>query len=412
MEPEPDADSEALPDDGLRDDRDLVAPGDASVLVVSDDCASASEALDAIRAGGRLALGARRAPTALALAREHGPEAVVLLGGGPVLAQLKQHPGTRHIPVYVASGAQDRFAALRGGAAGHLGELGPAAAVEVALAAADRLRQAGARRLAVVGTGLDPATRALLGEGDDVDVVDVAPTEAAAAGTTALAGAACVVVCLGTDPAAGVAVLEAAELSHELADRAWIAYAPGRLGGGDRAAIDALAGTLNLTLVHTAERLVDEAALRLHREQARLPARVRSVVDGARSADAVFQGRRVLVVDDDERNVFALASVLEQRGMRVVVAEDGRQGIERLRGPEPIDLVLLDVMMPGMDGYETARAIRAMPEFEALPIISLTAKAMRGDRDKSLAAGASDYIAKPVDVDALLALMRVWLRPR
>jgi CheY-like chemotaxis protein len=115
------------------------------------------------------------------------------------------------------------------------------------------------------------------------------------------------------------------------------------------------------------------------------------------------------VVDDDIRNVFALASALEMRGMKVLFAENGREGIQRLHEHPDVDLVLLDVMMPEMDGYETARAIRAMPRFETLPIVSLTAKAMKGDRDKSIAAGASDYITKPVDMDQLLSLMRVWL---
>jgi CheY-like chemotaxis protein len=133
------------------------------------------------------------------------------------------------------------------------------------------------------------------------------------------------------------------------------------------------------------------------------------VLAGSRTADEVFRGRKVLVVDDDIRNVFALASTLEQRGMQVVFAENGREGIAKLRAHPDVDLVLLDVMMPEMDGYETARAIRAMERFAALPIISLTAKAMKGDRRKSLDAGASDYITKPVDVDALLSLMRVWL---
>ena len=128
-----------------------------------------------------------------------------------------------------------------------------------------------------------------------------------------------------------------------------------------------------------------------------------------RAADAPLQGRKALVIDDDIRNVFALTSMLERYGMKVVYAENGREGIERLHQHTNTDLVLLDIMMPEMDGYETARAIRSMPRFEHLPIISLTAKAMKGDREKALVAGASDYIAKPVDVDELLAMMRAWL---
>ena len=130
-----------------------------------------------------------------------------------------------------------------------------------------------------------------------------------------------------------------------------------------------------------------------------------------RSADtaAVLRGRRVLIVDDDVRNVFALASVFEARGMLVVFAENGKDGIETLQDNPDVDLVLMDIMMPEMDGYETTAAIRKIPEFKQLPIVALTAKAMKGDREKSIASGASDYITKPVDTDQLLSLMRVWL---
>ena len=127
------------------------------------------------------------------------------------------------------------------------------------------------------------------------------------------------------------------------------------------------------------------------------------------TSDAVFEGKKVLIVDDDVRNVFALASVFEARGMNVVFAENGRDGIDTLQEHPDVDLVLMDIMMPEMDGYETTTAIRKMPDFKQLPIVALTAKAMKGDREKSIASGASDYITKPVDVDQLLSLMRVWL---
>jgi CheY-like chemotaxis protein len=164
-----------------------------------------------------------------------------------------------------------------------------------------------------------------------------------------------------------------------------------------------------MTVVDSPERLVDRATLYLHRVEADLPASARKMLDQLRSGDASLRGKKVLVIDDDIRNVFALTSTLEQRGMKVVFAENGREGIERLQQHPNTDLVLLDIMMPEMDGYETARAIRSMPRFEHLPIISLTAKAMKGDREKAIDAGASDYITKPVDVDLLVSMLRVWL---
>jgi CheY-like chemotaxis protein len=188
-----------------------------------------------------------------------------------------------------------------------------------------------------------------------------------------------------------------------------VLHTPESLAAPERLAVDEAASRLVAVSAASPERLVDETALFLHRLETQLPQPTRKLLARLRTADQVFQGKRVLIVDDDIRNVFALASALETRGMKVAFAENGREGIERLREQPDTDLVLLDVMMPEMDGYETARAIRAMPRFDALPIIQLTAKAMKGDRDKSISAGASDYVTKPVDVDQLLSLMRVWL---
>jgi CheY-like chemotaxis protein len=157
------------------------------------------------------------------------------------------------------------------------------------------------------------------------------------------------------------------------------------------------------------ERLLDETALYLHRATSRLPVAKRRMLDQLRTSNAAFEGRKVLVVDDDIRNVFALGSALESRGMEVLFAENGRDGLETLQRHPDVDIVLMDVMMPEMDGYETTAAIRRLPAYATLPIISLTAKAMKGDREKSIAAGASDYITKPLDIDQLLSLMRVWL---
>jgi len=161
--------------------------------------------------------------------------------------------------------------------------------------------------------------------------------------------------------------------------------------------------------VESPERLLDETALFLHRVEARLPEQKRRMLERLHSTDAVFTGKNVLIVADDVRNIFSLTSVLEQHGMNVTFAENGKDAIAKLEAAESVDLVLMDVMMPEMDGYETTRAIRDRPKFRNLPIIALTAKAMKGDREKCIEAGASDYITKPVDTEQLLSLMRVWL---
>ena len=156
------------------------------------------------------------------------------------------------------------------------------------------------------------------------------------------------------------------------------------------------------------ERLLDETALFLHRVEAKLPEQKRRMLEQLHNADAVIAGKRVLIVDDDVRNIFSLTSVLEEHGMKSALRRERPDALQA-RGRSDVDLVLMDVMMPEMDGYETTRAIRGKPEFKSLPIIALTAKAMKGDREKCIAAGASDYITKPVDTEQLISLLRVWL---
>ncbi len=216
-------------------------------------------------------------------------------------------------------------------------------------------------------------------------------------------------VAVGRPRSEAFALVREATTDERLRELPLIAYVQGSLSKTDRARLEALAKAAVITIADSPERLVDRASLFLHRAEATLPSETRELLGHMRTGDAPLHGRKVLVIDDDIRNVFALTSTLEQRGMKVVFAENGREGIERLHQHPNTDLVLLDIMMPEMDGYETARAIRAMPRFEQLPIISLTAKAMKGDREKAIAAGASDYITKPVDVDHLLSMMRVWL---
>jgi CheY-like chemotaxis protein len=180
----------------------------------------------------------------------------------------------------------------------------------------------------------------------------------------------------------------------------------------DTAPLEHSSGSLILRRVDSLERLLDETSLFLHRVESNLPESKRRILEQMRQTDPLLAGRKVLIVDDDVRNIFALTSVLERSDIRVEHAENGRAGIETLLNTPDIDMVLMDVMMPGMDGYETTRAIREIEAFRNLPIIAVTAKAMKGDREKCLEAGASDYIPKPVDLDQLFSLMRVWLLER
>ncbi len=407
-----------LPMEQVPDDRTDIQTGDRVLLVIAHDTERAETALAAAHERGFKGLIARRTPLGLALAREFRPDAVLVFAedarAEALLGQLKQHPDTRHRPVYVCGPAAGRVPALRAGAAGYLtgddGERAGGEAVYRALDDLDSVAARGAKRLALIedpSHGLDPATMTLLGAGDDVDVITLGPDEARAA----LAGEHfdCAVIVAPHEGAWALPLLELAVADPALRELRWVLYTPDGLAPEARTQADRLEDELVAKRVTSPERLVDDTSLYLHRIEARLPKATRRLLAQLRTADSVFQGRRVLIVDDDIRNVFALASALEMRGMKVSYAENGREGIEKLRETPNVDLVLLDVMMPEMDGYETAKAIRSMPRFEALPIISLTAKAMRGDRDKSIAAGASDYITKPVDMDQLLSLMRVWL---
>ena len=161
--------------------------------------------------------------------------------------------------------------------------------------------------------------------------------------------------------------------------------------------------------VQSLERLLDEAVLLLHLPEERMTLAQKRTLTSVRQIDPALKGRNILVVDDDLRNIFALTSVLEQQEMTVLHAETGRAGIQMLQERKDVDLILMDIMMPEMDGYETTRAIRRLPGFASIPIIALTAKAMKGDREKCLEAGASDYVTKPVDLGYLFSVMRVWL---
>jgi CheY-like chemotaxis protein len=161
--------------------------------------------------------------------------------------------------------------------------------------------------------------------------------------------------------------------------------------------------------VESPERLLDETALFLHRVVADLPVEKQQMLDRLHRSDDALVGRKVLVVDDDVRNIFALSSVLERRGMTVLTAGTGREAITMLNATPDMAIVLMDIMMPEMDGYETMQVIRQKPEFRRLPIVALTAKAMKGDREKCLEAGASDYLAKPVNIEQLLSALRMWL---
>jgi len=207
----------------------------------------------------------------------------------------------------------------------------------------------------------------------------------------------------------GLELIEEIKKDPHLSEIPIIAYVPGNISKKDDLQLKRLGNAMNLKEVHSEERLLDECALLLHQDVSKLKASKREIIQRLYQAETVLKGKKILIVDDDIRNIFAMTSLLERYDMDITSAETGKIALEQLQAKSDIDAVLMDIMMPDMDGYDTMRAIRKFPKFRTLPMIAVTAKAMKGDRDKCIEAGASDYIAKPVDSSELLSMLRLWL---
>jgi HAMP domain-containing protein/CheY-like chemotaxis protein/signal transduction histidine kinase len=400
----------------LKDDREDIAPSDRVVLIIEDEPSFAQILLDMARDKEFKGLVALSGDAGLDLAHAFHPDAITLdidmpgTDGWGVLDRLKHHPDTRHIPVHIISGIRERQQALKAGAIAYLEKPVSKEALEDSFNKIGQFIDQQVKRLLVVED--DDAQRESMVEliaHEDVEITAVA-TAAEALEKLRETHFDCMVLDLGlrgeTD---GFELLETIKANPAMADLPIIIYTGKEVTQQEETRLRQFAETIIVKDVKSPERLLDETALFLHRVEARLPEQKRRMLERLHSTDAVFAGKNVLIVDDDVRNIFSLTSMLEEHGMNVTFAENGRDAITKLEATPGIDLVLMDVMMPGMDGYETTRAIRERPRFRGLPIIALTAKAMKGDREKCIAAGASDYITKPVDTGQLLSLMRVWL---
>jgi HAMP domain-containing protein/CheY-like chemotaxis protein len=397
------------------DDRGTIAAGDSTVLIVEDDAHYARIMMGAAKEQGFKVLVAQRGADALALAREHLPTAISLdiflpdMLGWTVLSQLKQDPATRHIPVQIVTLDEDRHHGLARGAFAYVQKPTTPQGLEGAFARIKDYAAPRRKRLLLVED--DEAERKGVSEllsHSDIDI-SAAETGEAAMAQLREAPADCVVLDLKLPDMSGFEVLERIRDDAELCDVPVVVFTGRELSADEDAKLRTMARSVVVKGVESPERLLDETSLFLHRVVSELPPAKQRMLQRLHSSDEDLMKRTVLLVDDDTRNIFALSSVLERRGMEVLTATTGSEALAVLNTREDVAIVLMDIMMPGMDGYETIHAIRTRDEYRRLPILALTAKAMKGDREKCLEAGASDYLAKPVNIEQLLSALRMWL---
>ncbi len=403
------------PVEHVADDRHRIEAGDSVLLIVEDDAHYARVLVDLARDNGFKVLVAMRGGDALALAQEYKPSAISLdiflpdMLGWTVLSQLKQNPETRHIPVQIISLDEDRQHGLTRGAFAFMSKPTTPEGLGKALSRLKAYAEPRRKQLLLVEDNEAErlSVTALLGH-DDIDITSVG------SGSEALAvlrqGAAdCVVLDLTLPDMSGFEVLEQIRDDDGIAEVPVVVFTGRELSPEEDATLHSMARSVVVKGVESPERLLDETALFLHRVVADLPAAKQATLQELHSSDEDLVGETVLLVDDDARNIFALSSVLERRGMKVLTATTGTEAIDVINNEPSVAIVLMDIMMPGMDGYETMQVIRSEPRFRRLPILALTAKAMKGDREKCLEAGASDYLAKPVNTEQLLSALRMWL---
>ncbi|HEV8237970.1 MAG TPA: HAMP domain-containing protein, partial [Thermoanaerobaculia bacterium] len=406
-----------LPAPLLADDRQMIQPGDRVLLIVEDDETFAQTLLDLARDRGFRGIVAGTGNEALEHARTLRPDAITLdlllpdMDGWVLLDRLKHDADVRHIPVHIisAAGYGEERRGLEQGAVAVLSKPLEKEVLESTLLQMQEFADRRVKRLLVVED--DETQRQAIVEligGQDVETTTVGSAEEA---LEALAGHPfdCLVLDLKLPGMTGMELIQRIKDDPALRRLPIVVYTGKELSREEQNGLAKLAETVIVKDVRSPERLLDETALFLHRVEASLPETKRRMLRNVAYGDPLLKGRRVLVVDDDVRNIFAITSVLERHEMDVQYAENGHDALAKLAEDDAVDVVLMDIMMPEMDGYEAMRRIRAQPKFKGLPIIALTAKAMKGDREKCIDAGASDYVTKPVDPDQLISLLRVWL---
>ena len=399
----------------IPDDRAIIAEGDPVLLIIEDDPHYARVLLGLARDKGFKGLIATRGNIGLDLAREYKPAAITLdiflpdMLGWTVLNNLKRDAATRHIPVQIISLEEEQRHGLAHGAFSYMVKPVTTEGIEQCLERIHSFITPRVKRLLVIEDNQAESQSIVeLLAHDDIEIV-VAGTASAALEALGSGAFDCCVLDLRLPDMSGFELLENIKADPRLEHLPVVVFTGKDLGAEEERSLKTMAKSIVLKDVQSPERLFDETALFLHRIINQLPEAKQKMLERLHSSNEVLHGHKVLVVDDDARNIFALSTVLENHDMQVMSATNGRQAIELLQRTPDVSVVLMDIMMPEMDGYETMREIRKRGEFHSTPILALTAKAMKGDREKCLEAGASDYVAKPVNTEQLLSMLRLWL---
>lgn len=397
------------------DDRDKLLPQDRFILIIEDDRNFSGVFMEIAREKDFKCLLAEDGKTGLQLATDYQPHAIILdiglpkIDGWTVMEQLKENAQTRHIPVHFVSAADHRNDAKQLGAIGYL--LKPVNMEELgqALSKIEQFINKQLKNVLIVSNqSQNQKIVETIGGAEDTAVKTVS-SSGAAIDELAIMDYDCIVLDLNQQNPEALNLLAKLVDNEHYAEIPIIIYSDRELSEEEQQQLQKFEEHLTIKSVRSPERLLDETTLFLHQLESKLPQEKRKILQMIHDKASLLKGKKVLVVDDDMRNTFALATALEDREMEVIVAKNGRQALTILQQQPDIDIILMDVMMPEMDGYEAMRKIRVQDAFKKLPIIALTAKAMKGDKAKCIEAGANDYLSKPVDTNKLISLMRVWL---
>jgi CheY-like chemotaxis protein len=404
----------------VEDDRERLTADSRNLLIVEDDVHFAAILRDLAHELGFLCIATHTAADALAAVHRFKVHAVILdmnlpdRPGMQVLNELKHNPATRHVPVHAVSVADFSQQAMRLGAVGYaLKPVRREQLTEAFLKLQSKLQQDVRRVLIVEDDERQRHSIEQLLSSDGVEIFGAA-TASEALERLKETTFDCLVLDLSLPDLSGYELLERMAETDEVSFPPVIVYTGRSLTRDEEQKLRRFSRSIIIKDVRSPERLLDEVTLFLHQVESKLPAETQRMLRAARDRESAFEGRRILIVEDDVRNIFALSKVLEPRGAKVDIARNGREALEVLdrswsTAATRIDLVLMDIMMPEMDGLTAMREIRKRTEWQKLPIIALTAKAMKDDQERCLQAGANDYIAKPLDVDKLLSLVRVWM---